>query len=430
MKLFLTLFAFIVLNIPLTAQSISGNLDSLIHSNHIFLNNIKTVQLNKKGWPISYPVIKLNSQEKLVLSFDDLAENVGDYYYTFIHCDAAWNNSNLMEADYLEGFAENQLSNYKFSFNTSVKYIHYKIVFPNENVQFKLSGNYIILVYQNYDKTDPVISYRFMVAEDMVDVQMTLTRPANTHFRETGQEVHIAVKHSNYVIFDPYSEVKVMITQNGRWDNAAFLTKPSFVRAQELIYDFDRKNIFFGGNEFRYFDIKSFRYQTEYIKNIDFRQPYFHVQLSPSKPKNRISYFYDQDINGKYYIKVQEGVEDDVEADYAKVYFTLNVPNPYTAGEVYIFGALSNWNCTTENHMIYNFDTRAYEGSLLLKQGYYNYEYVVKAPGIPFADNTFIEGSHFETENDYFTFVYHRAAGSRYDRLVGSVKGNSLNKPR
>ncbi len=430
MKIFLSFLVFFHLILSVTAQSDQRHMDSLLFSNHIYSNSIKTVQLFKKGWPLTYPVIALNSQEKLILSFDELSDDVGDYYYTFIHCGAGWTNSFLTEAEYIEGFPENQISDYRFSYNTSIKYIHYKLSFPNEDVKFKISGNYILMVYQNYNKSEPIITYRFMVVEDLVDVQMTLTRPAIPQFRDTGQEVHISVKYSKFAIFDPYSEVKIMVTQNGRWDNASFFSKPSFVRAQEIVYDFDRKNIFFGGNEYRYFDIKSLRYQTEYVKNIDFKHPYFHVQLFPSKPKNRISYFYNDDINGKYYIKIQEGVEDDIEADYVKVYFTLNMNFPDTRGEVYIFGALSNWNCKPDNHMMYNSDTRAYEGSLLLKQGYYTYEYVMKEKGIPFANNTIIEGSHFETENDYSTFVYFRPSGARHDRLIGFALGNSLIKPR
>ncbi len=430
MKIFLSFLIFIHIISPVTAQSGPENTDSLLYNNHIYSNTIKTVQLFKEGWPLTYPVIKLNSQEKLILSFDEISDDVGDYYYTFIHCDAGWANSNLTEPEYVDGFPENQISDYRFSYNTSVKYIHYKLSFPNEDVKFKISGNYILLVYQNYNKSEPIISYRFMVAEDLVNVQLTLTRPTNTHFRDNGQEVQISVKYPNFAIFNPFSEVKVIVTQNGRWDNASFFSKPSFVRAKEIIYDFDRKNIFYGGNEYRYFDIKSLRYQTEYVKNIDFKYPNFHVQLFPSKQKNRIAYFYNEDINGKYFIKIQEGVEDDIESDYVKVYFTLDMKFPDTKGEVYIFGALSNWNCRPDNHMMYNYDTRAYEGSLLLKQGYYNYEYVLKERGIPFANNTIIEGSHYETENDYSALVYFRPSGARYDRLIGSALGNTLSKPR
>lgn len=416
----------IILTFAANSQGSLEGKDSLLQTNHIFYNTIKTIQLHKAEWELSYPIIELNKNERLILSFDELADNVGDYYYTFIHCDATWNSSSLLEQDYLDGFPENQINSYEYSFNTSVKYIHYKLSFPNEDVNFKVSGNYILLVYNNYDKSDVLFTRRFMVTENLVDVIASMRRPANTKFFDDGQEVQITVKHPRYAIFDPYSEVKVAISQNGRWDNAVLFNKPSFVRTSELIYDFDRRNIFYGGSEYRNFDIKSMRYQTEYIQYIDFKHPYFHVSLSPSQSKARISYFYQEDINGRYYIRIQEGVTNATEADYVKVYFTLKMESPLSYGELYVFGALSDWNCNDDNHMIYNYDTKAYEGSLLLKQGYYNYEYALKEMGSAFADNTVIEGSHYETENDYIIIIYHKGAGSRYDRLVGYSMANSL----
>ena len=431
-KLFIG-FAFVILYIftdqPIKSQGLNHPMDSLLHTNHIFKNSIKTIQLHKMEWELSYPLIDINSNEKLILSFDDLSDNVGDYYYSFIHCDATWNPTSLLEQDYLDGFPENQINDYEFSFNTTVKYIHYSLSFPNEDVNFKISGNYILIIYQNYDKSDVLFTRRFMVTENLVDVGASMRRPANTQFFDDGQEIQIAVKYPRYSIFDPYSEVKVAVSQNGRWDNAVLFDKPSFVRTSELIYDFDRRNIFYGGSEYRYFDIKSMRYQTQYIQYIDFRHPYYHVSLFPSESKARLSYFYEQDINGRYYVRIQEGDKNEIEADYAKVYFTLKRESPYNMGEVYIFGALSDWTCNENSHMIYNFETQAYEGSLMLKQGYYNYEYVVKENGITYADNTVFEGSHFETENDYLIFIYHRAAGSRYDRIVGYAMVNSLTNP-
>ncbi|MEA1898531.1 MAG: DUF5103 domain-containing protein [Bacteroidota bacterium] len=404
--------------------------DSLLHTNHIFSPDIKTVQLHKEGWEISYPILKLNSKEKLKLSFDDLKDDIGNYYYTFIHCNADWNPSDLMETNYLEGFPENQITNYQYSFNTTVKYIHYQLTFPNEDISFRISGNYILYVYNNYNKEEPLLTRRFMVTENLVNVKAQLKRPTITQFWESGQEISISVNYSMYQIANPFNEVKVVLSQNGRWDNAVEFLKPSFMRNREIVYDFDRKNIFSGGSEYRYFDAKSLRYQTEYVQFIDFRESIHHVALFPSKPRTNTAYFYEQDVNGKFYIKIQEGGDSDIESDYMRVYFTLNTGFPEGSGDVYVFGALSDWTCNENNRMIFNYETSSYETSLILKQGYYNYEYVRCDKGSFYANNTVFEGSHYETENDYLVFVYHMAPGSRYDRLVGSVMVNSVHKTR
>ncbi len=413
------------LTVGLAQQQDPFVLDSLLQTNHIYKQSIRTVQLYKKGWELSYPVIKLDSEDQLALSFDELSNQVGDYYYTFVHCDATWNHSELMEAEYLDGFPENQINDYVHSFNTTVQYIHYNLSFPNEDIRFRISGNYILMVYEDYDKTRPILTRRFMVFENKVNVRALLKRSSLTKHRETGQEIQVLVNYPGYEIINPYQEVTVAISQNGRWDNAVLLEKPSFLRTHELVYDFDEKNIFQGGNEYRRFDIKSLRFQTEFVERIDFIRPYYHIGLFPSVEKPRKAYFYEQDINGRFYIKIDEGVQSSNESDYVKVYFTLKRNVPYILGDVYVFGALSDWSCTWTNHMIYNYDAKAYEVSMLLKQGYYNFEYAVKSPGSPLADNTVIEGSHYQTENDYLVFVYHYGSGSRYHRLVGFLAINS-----
>ena len=235
------LLLIIGIGFPINSQGLEASMDSLLHTNHVFVNSIKTIQLHKEEWELSYPIIELKSSEKLILSFDDLSDNVGDYYYSFIHCDASWNSSALIETDYLDGFSENQISSYEFSFNTTIKYIHYNLTFPNDDVKFKISGNYILIVYKNYDKSDLLFTRRFMVTENLVNVQASMRRPANTQFRDDGQEIQISVKHSRYAIFDPYGEVRVAVSQNGRWDNAVLFDKPSFVKLLSKAF----KNIWF-----------------------------------------------------------------------------------------------------------------------------------------------------------------------------------------
>jgi hypothetical protein len=401
-------------------------IDSLRQVNHIFKNSIHTVQLHQAGWELSYPVMELGSGDRLALSFDELAEDVGNYYYTFIHCDATWNRSELMETDYLDGFADNQIIDFAYSFNTTVPYLHYELTFPNEDLDFRISGNYILLVYENYDKSQPVLTRRFMVVEKLVNVQAKATRSSRTRYRETGQEIQVTVQHPRYPVYDPYQEMHVVISQNGRWDNAVLFDRPSFVRTGEVVYDFDERNIFMGGNEFRRFDIQSIRFQTEFVQYVDFNHPYYHIALFPAEAKPGRAHFNEPDLNGRYYIKIQEGRTDATEADYVKVYFTLKRAFPFNSGEVYVFGALSDWTCNWKNRMIYNYDAHAYETSMLLKQGYYNYEFAVKEPGQVLADNTIIEGSHYQTENDYLVYVYHRPSGARYDRLVGYAAINTV----
>jgi hypothetical protein len=190
------------------------------------------------------------------------------------------------------------------------------------------------------------------------------------------------------------------------------------------------KNIFLGGNEFRYFDIKSIRYQSEFIRKIDFIGTAYHVYLYPSDNREFKPYFYWQDFNGKYYVAVQDGRDMDTEADYLYVYFTIPSKYSVPGGKLYVSGALNSWAFNKENVMTWDSDNGEYQCTMLLKQGWYNYEYIFLKEGQLTAEPSVFEGNHYETENDYLILVYYRDHRDRYDRLVGSLVANSAKTGR
>lgn len=426
MRFYLLILAFgLLIFFPLH----SDQPDTLFFTDHVFSDNIKTVQLYKNGWILSYPIIRSGSNEKLILNFDLLGDRTETYYYTLIHCDKDWRKSDIFPNDYLEGFPENQIEEYKTSFNTTVNYIHYSLTFPNDRINLRLSGNYILLVYPFNRPENPVLSKRFIVTEDAVGINIQTHRPRMTADLNTNQQVDFTVDYSRVKINDPYRDIFAFILQNGRWNNAKRNLKPEFYGNNELKYSaLSDKNIFPGGNEFRYFDIKSIRYKTEYVKNIDFLLSNYHVYLYPSDNREFKPYFYWQDFNGKYYIAIQEEKNPETDADYVYVYFTLPSKYPVEGGRMYVSGAFNNWSFDTSNLMTYNADNGAYECIIMLKQGWYNYEYVFLKDNSRNGEATKFEGSHYETENDYTVLIYYRNPRERYDRALGVQTVNTLNK--
>lgn len=403
--------------------------DPLLFSNQIFTDKIKTIQLYKEGWNLSYPIIRLNSAEKLVLHFDLLGDQIETYYYTFIHCDKDWKKSDIFTGNFIEGYPENPLEEYKHSFNTTVNYVHYKLVFPNDRIRLKLSGNYILSVFPVNEPEKPVLTHRFIITEEIVRISIDLHRPKMTSDVNTSQQVDFTVNHSGVNITDPYRNIYATVLQNGRWNNAKRDLKPDFFGNNELKYSaLSDKNIFFGGNEFRYFDIKSIRYQTEYVRKIDYLMGNYHVWLYPSENREFKPYFYWQDFNGKYYVAVQEGQNPETDADYVYVYFTLPSKFLISGGKIYVSGALNNWSFDKNNLMNYNMESGQYESVMLLKQGWYNYEYVYLKDGTSDGVASLFEGSHYETENDYTVIIYYRNPYDRYDRVIGTQIVNTLNK--
>jgi virulence-associated protein VagC len=423
------LLVFILFFLSSVAWLSASDPDSINYTSHVFDQRIKTVQLYKDGWNLSYPILKLNSNEKLVLNFDLLGDQPENYYYTFIHCDKDWKKSDIFPNDYLTGYTENPVEDYVNSFNTTVSYFHYNLSFPNDRVDISKSGNYVLVIYPADKPEEPAITQRFIVTEDAAKINITAHRPQMTKENNTHQQVDFIVNYTGITINDSYKDLFAFVLQNGRWDNAKRNLKPESYGNNELNYNsLSDKNIFQGGNEFRYFDIKSIRYKTEYVKRIDFANPNYNVYLFPSENRESKPYFYNQDFNGKYYIAFQEGKKPEIESDYVYVYFTLPSDQMVSGGKMYISGSLNNWTFDKNNLMTYNPERREYECTMLMKQGWYNYEYAFLKDGQTNGTASLFEGSHYETENDYIVLIYYRNPHDRYDRVIGSVIANTLNR--
>lgn len=395
---------------------------TIIYKNETFNRQIKTVLCHNTIDELSLPIINLNSAEQLLISFDDLDTDIKDYYFTIIHCKSDWTASDLMQSEYIDGFTDEPITNYEFSFNTLQKYSHYSFNFPTEELKPLLSGNYVFKIYEQGGET--IAFKRFMVLETMLTIKAEVRRATLVDDRKTKHEIDFIIKHPNITIADPFSDIKVTIKQNNRGDNAITDLKPLFVKNNELIYDYQEDNTFWGNNEFRHFDIKSLRYQSERIKEIIFDSTYHHVYLFNDRKRPFDLYSIEPDINGKFLIKSQEGWKSSIEADYAFVHFTLPVDH-ISYGELYVIGEFTNWQLEAANKLKYNADKMQYEASIYLKQGYYNYHYALKDTTTNRVDVSFIEGTHYQTRNDYYIYVYYRAVGDRYDRFVGFLKTSS-----
>jgi hypothetical protein len=389
--------------------------------------NIKTVLFHRNGWPMSYPVIGLNTGQKLFLSFDELGTEIKNYYYSVEMCDKNWEPSALMRTEYSRGDQMVPIENYRRSFNTTFDYVHYELVFPNENVDLLLSGNYLLKVYDGFKRENPILVKRFLVNEQRVSVDADVKYTMQSSGRGNFQEIDFVVDYPGLSIMDPATEVSVTIMQNGRSDNALTNLPPLFFGNDRMDFNYNREVVMEGGNEFRWVDFRSLRFQSDHISDINFYDPFYHADVFTDHSHGDKPYYYHKDFNGRYYIEVQEEQDPEVSADYAFVHFSLNWMPPIGGREVYLTGGLTNWLLTPQNRMKYDFEQELYTLTLLLKQGYYNYQYLVVEEGRKQGSVLPVEGSFGRTENDYLILVYFRPAGGRYDRLVGVEVVNSVN---
>ncbi len=401
--------------------------DYMRYSNYTYKPNIKTILLHKSGFLLANPVIELKNAETLELSFDDLDADIKKYQYTIIHCNADWKPSDLKPADYLSGFTTDLITNASSSINTLQSYTHYKLEFPGTDVKPKISGNYILAVFID-SLADVVLTRRFMVADTKVNINANVRQATNLDDKNYKQEIIFTLQHGAYNILNPYANLKVVIQKNSRWDNVITTLKPSLVRNNEIVYDYEYGNVFQGDNEFRNFDIKSLKYISEHLQNIVKRNNQYYVFLKPDERRSYKRYFFESDINGKFTVKNEEVRNSDTEAEYCHVHFSLLYPAPLVHGQLYIFGALTDWSFNDNSKMIYNYNTKTYERELYLKQGYYNYNYALVENGSDVADESYIEGTHSQTENDYTLYIYYKEPNENYDRLIGVKFINSLKK--
>lgn len=396
--------------------------ENITYTNKTFNPNIKTILCYKTEEELSLPIINLNSEEKLLVSFDDLDSDIKNYYFTIIHCDANWQKSELMESEYISGFTNEAIIDYEFSFNTIQKFTHYNFTFPTEQIRPILSGNYIFKVYE--EGGENIFYKRFMVLDTKLNIEANVRRATLAENRNTKHEIDFTLNHKNLVVSDPFSDIIVHVKQNNREDNAIKDLTPIFIKNNELVYDYEDDNTFWGNNEFRHFDIKSLRYHSEKIKSISFDSIHNHVYLFNDKKRPFDHYSIEPDINGKFLIKSQEGRESAIEADYAFVHFTLPLDN-VSYGEIFLLGGFSEWDLNNDFKMQYNHQKKQYETSIYLKQGYYNYLYALQDSTTKRIDVSFIEGTHYQTRNDYYIYVYFRGVGERHDSFIGFLKTSS-----
>ena len=395
---------------------------ALKNIDYTYLDNIKSVRFHIQGLMTSLPMVNLGSSTKLLLSFDDFDEDVKNYTYTIIHCNQDWTPSDLAEMEYIDGFTEEQILDYRFSFKAITDYTHFELSLPNDDMSWTKSGNYLLIVYEDEEERIPAITRRFMVVDQQVNILPQMVRPAKVSKMRTHQEIDFTVNTKKLQVRSPRQEISATVLQNGRWDNALTNIPPIFKRPKEIVFDYQDKIIFPAGNEFRFMDLRSLRRPFDRVAELQEYEDRFDVYLTKDEKRLNRPHSLIQDLNGNYVIENFDQVDDpNLTGNYANVWFFLYSPDKLFDYDVYLFGAFSEWQLRPELKMEYNPAVNSYVGKAFLKQGFYDYTYaVVKRQGEDKKPKLAeIEGNWFEANNQYTILIYYRPFGSRYDQLIG-----------
>lgn len=389
------------------------------YQNYTYVPNIRTVILENKAAALFNPVINLKSNDRLVLKFDDLNEDPGNYSYRFIHCSADWTPSPLSETEYIDGFLSEQIPSYTHSLATQVPYFHYRLEFPTATMNIRISGNYLLVVFDTADPDKILFTRRFFVKEKGVQMEALIHQATNIDLRFTHQEVDFTAS-TTLPLRNPYKDLKVQIVQNNRWDIVNKGLKPLFVNDGVMDFNLEEENVFAGTNEFRVADVRTLKFETASMDDMtrDSMSGLPLVILKKDQRRATERYVFQEDIQGNYLIKIYDDRDGDTEGDYVKVRFRLAAPEPFDSSVVYVFGAFNQWNLDTLNRMTWSEKEHSYILETVLKQGYYNYMYLVRGSGSA-ASAAETEGDRFETSNEYAFYYYWQDPTLSYDRLVG-----------
>jgi len=382
-------------------------------SQGVFSSGFATLQVCLDGYPLAPPVMTLGTSDRIVVSFDELADDRRYLRAELIHCNSLWEESGLVDSEFLDGINQVDVEDFDYSQSTLAHYVHYRVTIPDGRLVPKISGNYVLRIYDSENPDETLVRARFSVLERVMSVSGRVSVVTDIDTNDRHQQLDVTVDSEHEDVDDLFSDLTLVITQNNRADNETVVTHPMRVSGTKAIYEHLRPMIFKAANEYRRFETVSTHYPGMGIDGIVYADPLYHFNLIPDEPRATGRYLYDSTQQGRFVVRVTDSYDSDTEADYVVVHFSLLMPR-LRSGEVYIEGDLTGRRLDESSRMSYNDEAGAYQKALLLKQGAYNYQYVV-SPG----NASEIEGDFAPTENQYAVKVFHRQRGSRYDRLVG-----------
>lgn len=420
----MTILKWITAGAIVLAFSLNGM--AQVNPEGVYKSNIHSIRFHSYGDQEAMPVYKINSGERLELHFDDMEPRVKSYYYTYQLCDYNWQPVNLSPFDFIKGFTQQRISNYRFSSIAFTRYTHYQAILPEDNCQPTKSGNYLLKVFLDGDTSKLVFTKALLVLDPKTTIAARIVQPFTPATYNTHQHIKFSVNLQGINASNASQQIRVRVLQNNRWDNAQANALPTFIRNSTLEYSNESDFVFAAGKEWRWLDLRSFRLLSDRVDSANAKRTDLYVK--PDIDRSAQRYLYYGDLDGKYLVSTYETINPYWQGDYANVHFSFVPPNqqPYAQQDVYVIGQLTNYQLNESSKLHFNAEKGRYEGAQLLKQGYYSYGYLL-ADKNDASKTTTLDGNYWETENSYTILVYYKSFTDQADQLIGVASINSRN---
>jgi len=408
---------------PIPSQSTSVE-KKMIFDNYEYEEIVGATQLipSENGEPalLENPVVELNDNQTLNLQFDLVTEKFEYLAIKIYHCNKDWTKSILRDMEFLNDINTFRITEYDFSLNTNPSYINYRFQVPKPAI----SGNFILSVHRRGNPNDILFNRKFLVVRNQSIIEQQVRLSTTVSKRDENHQIDFSVNYGNIQANNPTQDLSIVLLQNHRWQDARKNLKPSIIRPNDNYMEFrllTLDNNFPGWNEFRFFDLRTLSVTGRNVRNIS-KLPNGSIQALLGLDQQREMVYTQnlRDVNGNFILQNNDPGDVSLNADYANVNFYLK--SDEYKGKVYVIGRFNNWNLEDDNIMRYDKSSGIYSTSMRLKQGYYDYHYLVDAVNVePYV----LERSHFQAENDYEILVYYRKPGNVNDELIGYKKFNS-----
>lgn len=354
--------------------------------------------------------IIFSSDEKITVVFDELNNKSRSFYYKIEHFNFNWELSKIRKSEYLDGFDNIRITNYYKSYNTLQPYIHYQFQIQNKNLQLKKSGNYKVIVTDREGRN--VFSRKFILIKNSLNGTIEISKMRDINFQNSHQKLKVNIPCNNCNFNNNTFQYKLIVFKNYNLNDFRLINRPTFKLSNSFIYD----NInFTGGVEYLNFDNSNILSTNIEVSKTYSRDNYITELRIDKVPE---IYVYEPDINGTYIIK-NNNKNWFTESEYSKVIFSIQAQN-INDYPLYIVGSFNNYE-KNENSRLKKLKDK-YQIELYLKQGFYNYKYLIKKNNMNYDINSF-----WQTENIYTAILYEKKPEDNYFKIKAIATNNSSN---